>query len=470
MDEMGIFEDKGQSVEIKGQKEIKGMKMDISADRMNVSILKDVKFIRILWCDNANIIRAKAVYLNFPENLKYYVGISEAQQAIPVVYDEIIGESGLSPVGEVYLMADMSSFTSIPYSPGHGRAMGDMIKNGKTWSNCPRGFLKKMTSEAAKMNVSIKGAFENEFYLLKKTEEGISPVDNTPFASTYSMDLNKEIIEDIVNALIAQNIEVQQYYPESGPGQQEITIRYTDAIRACDNQIAFRETVRAIASKHGLIASFLPKIFQDKSGNGCHLHLSLWNENKNILGGPENKYGISKIGSQFIAGILHHLPALMAITTPISNSYRRIIPNCWSGAFQCWGIDNREAAIRVISEPDGTVKNFELKTLDASSNPYLAFGAVVAAGLDGIKCKMELENPIQENPENLQKESPADYKIRLLPSKLDEAISYLEKDKVILDAMGYKLSKAYIAVKKAELEVLGNLKLNEEVELLLEKY
>lgn len=470
MEEIDIFQDKEQPVDIEEQNEIKDMEKCISTNKRNVSVLKDVKFIRILWCDNANIIRGKAVYLNFPENLKYYVGISGAQQAIPVMYDGVIRESGLSPVGEVYIMADMSSFTSIPYSPGHGRVMGDMIKNGKTWNNCPRGFLKKMIQKAAKMNITIKGAFENEFYLLKKEDGDISPVDNTPFASTYSMDLNNEVIGNIVDALIAQNMEVQQYYPESGPGQQEITIGYTDAIGACDNQIAFRETVRAIASKHGLIASFLPKIFQDKSGNGCHLHLSLWNENKNILGDPENKYMISKKGSQFIAGILHHLPALMAITTPIPNSYRRIIPNSWSGAFQCWGIDNREAAIRIISEPDGTVKNFELKTLDASSNPYLAFGAVIAAGLDGIKNEMELEDPIQENPENQGKESGNGYKIPRLPSKLDEAINKLEKNKVILDAIGYDLSKAYIAVKKAELEVLGNLKLNEEVELLLEKY
>lgn len=140
MDEIDILQDQEQSVEIEEQKEIKGMEKCISTDKRNVSVLKDVKFIRILWCDNANIIRAKAVYLNFPENLKYYVGISEAQQAIPVMYDGVILESGLSPVGEVYLMADMSSFTSIPYSPGHGRAMGDMIKNGKTWSNCPQVF------------------------------------------------------------------------------------------------------------------------------------------------------------------------------------------------------------------------------------------------------------------------------------------------------------------------------------------
>lgn len=448
------------------------------------SIPSDIDFIRILWCDNANIIRAKSIYRNSSKDSNYYVGISQAQQGIPAVYDAVIEESGLSPVGEVQLKADLSSFTPIPYSPGHGRFMGNMIKNGKVWVHCPRGFLKKMVDKAAKMGFLVKGAFENEFYLLKKTEDGISPVDNTPFASTYSMDVNREIIDEIVKALILQGMEVQQYYPESGPGQQEITVKYTGALRACDNQIIFRETIRAIAGKYGLIASFLPKIFEDKPGNGCHLHLSLWKEGKNVLSDFENEYGISKIGNQFIAGILYHLPALMAITTPIPNSYQRIKPHYWSGAFRCWGIDNREAAIRVIREFDGWIKNFELKTVDASSNPYLAFGAVIAAGIDGIKQEMELEKPVQEDPGNILEE--IDYKIKSLPSKLENAIGELEKDRVIMDAMGEKLSKAYIAVKKAELEVIQNLnfdtpktkfsrviknfKLNEEVELLLEKY
>jgi glutamine synthetase len=430
----------------------------------------DIDFIRIIWCDNANIIRAKSIYKNSSEDSNYYVGISQAQQGVPAVYDAVIGESGLSPVGEVQLKADLSSFTPIPYSPGHGRFMGDMIKNGKVWDYCPRGFLKNMADKTAKLGFSVKGAFENEFYLLKKTEDGISPVDNTPFASTYSMDVNREIIDEIVKTLSLQGIEVQQYYPESGPGQQEITIKYTDAMGACDNQIVFRETVRAIAGKHGLISSFLPKIFKDKSGSGCHLHLSLWKEGRNILSDFENKYGISKIGSQFIAGILYHLPALMAITTPIPNSYGRIKPHYWSGAFGCWGIDNREAAIRVIREFDGEIKNFELKTVDASSNPYLAFGAVIAAGIDGIIQEMELEKPVQEDPGNILEENHKDYKINTLPSKLENAIGELEKDRIIMDAMGEKLSKAYIAVKKAELEDLKNLKPNEEVELLLEKY
>ena len=134
------------------------------------------------------------------------------------------------------------------------------------------------------------------------------------------MDINNTIIKDIIKAVrLRKGLQVEQYYPESVPGQQEITIKYTDALNACNNQIIFRETVKAIAYKHDNIASFLPKIFADKPGNGCHLHCSLWNNNKNLLSDSQSEYGISEIGRQFIAGIFTHLPALMAITTPIPN-------------------------------------------------------------------------------------------------------------------------------------------------------
>ncbi len=226
-------------------------------------------------------------------------------------------------------------------------------------------------------------AFENEFSLLHSSNNEIIPTDDTVFASTLGMDLNRKIIDAIADALVAQDMTVERYYPESAPGQHEISIRYAEALQAADNQIVFRETVRAVAIEHGLKASFLPKIFADKAGNGCHLHVSLWQEGKNITGDGSGK--LSSTALAFIAGILHHLPALMALTTPSTNSYRRIRPHFWSGAFAAWGYDNREGAVRVPSNPvPPSPTHFELKTSDASANPYLALGAVIFAGLDGI--------------------------------------------------------------------------------------
>jgi len=444
-------------------------------------------FIRVLWCDNANIIRAKAVCVHEIKDQEVSVGISRAQQGVPVMYDGVVAGCGLDPVGEINLKGDMSTLTPIPYAPGHARVMGDMFHEGKVWDNCPRGFLKKMINILQEEGLNVKAAFENEFYLLKHDDEKrdnkngknnkknsngvpIKPSEFTPFASSYSMDLNYHLISDIVEALIAQNITVQQYYPESGPGQHEITIMYSDALSAADNQIVYRETVKAIASKHDLQASFLPKIFPDTAGNGCHLHLSLWRDDVNILHDSESDYGLSEAGEQFIAGILYHLPSLAAITTPIPRSYRRIRPQMWSGAFKVWGFNNREAAIRVIREDDGRILHFEVKTVDASTNPYLALGAVISAGLDGIRKKMELPHPIQKDPANLSATEMNEMGVKLLPSNLKEALANLKKDKTILDALGEGLSRSYLAVKSAEYEALGKLSSEREVDLLLEKY
>jgi glutamine synthetase len=435
-------------------------------------VRSDATMLRIVWCDNANLIRGKSLYLDDDGALpsEPFVSISEAMQALPVMDDAPAEETGLIPVGEVRLTADLSSLVRLPYAPGQFRAIGDMLKEGAPWACCPRSFLKRMIARAQDLRLTIQGAFENEFYLLKSASGRLEPVDNTTFASTYAMDISAAVIEDIIQALTAQGITVEQYYPESGPGQHEITVRYASALQACDHQVMFRETVRAVAQKHGLRASFLPKIFSDKTGNGCHLHLSLWRDEANILSDDKATYRLSNGARHFIAGVVSHLPAIMALTSPLPNSFRRIQPSTWSGAFQCWGFDNKEAAIRVVVDPDQEVRHFELKTVDASANPYLAFGAIIAAGLDGITRRLELGDPIQLDPSRLSESELRKLKISALPPSARAALRFLEGDHVILDALGPELARAYIGVKKAELAALESLTLEQEVELLLEKY
>jgi glutamine synthetase len=285
------------------------------------------------------------------------------------------------------------------------------------------------------------------------------------------MDLHRQVIDEIAEALVEQGILVEQYYPKSGPGQQEISILYAKALSAADQQIAFRETIRAIALQHHLKASFLPKIFADKAGSGCHLHLSIWQDGQNLLPNPEAPGELSEIARRFIAGILHHLPGLMALTTPSTNSYRRIQPHYWSGAFRCWGMDNREAAVRVPSNPEEmSPTHFELKTVDASANPYLALGAVIAAGLDGVRHCFELGEPVTVDPGDLSESERSDRGIERLPINLGESIEQLSGDRVLLDALGAELAQAYLAVRKAEWEAMKDLELEEEVKLLLERY
>jgi glutamine synthetase len=328
-----------------------------------------------------------------------------------------------------------------------------------------------MVAQAQSEGLEVIAAFENEFYFLRQTPDGIVPADETVFASTLSMDLHQQVIDEIAEALVEQGMLVEQYYPESGPGQQEISILYTHALGAADQQIAFRETVRAIAFQHNLKASFLPKIFADKAGSGCHLHLSLWHEGQNLIPNLEAEGELSEVARRFVAGILHHLPALMALTTPSTNSYRRIRPHYWSGAFRCWGMDNREAAVRVPSNPEEiSPTHFELKTVDASANPYLALGAVIAAGLDGVRHCLELGEAVAVDPGHMTEAERSTRSIDLLPTNLGESIEQLSNDRVLLDALGPELAQAYLAVRKAEWEAMKDLQLEEEVKLLLERY
>ncbi|WAL61430.1 glutamine synthetase family protein [Thermocoleostomius sinensis] len=434
---------------------------------------QQIEFVRVLWCDNANVIRAKAFHTRFlSEHQSHGVSISIAQQAIPVMYDAVASGSGLGPVGEAWLVPDWSTLRALPYAPGHARVIGNLVKDSQPWSLCPRGFLKRTIAQALEHGLDIMAAFENEFYLLKINSEGeIRPTDNTVFASTLSMDLNQSVIDAISEALITQGLPIERYYPESGGGQHELSIRYTHALQCADWQIAFRETVRGVALQHNLRSSFLPKLFADQAGSGCHLHLSLWQNGENLLPDREHPGQLSTIGRSFVAGILHHLPALMAITTPSVNSYRRLQPHCWSGAFRSWGYDNREAAVRIPSNPSlPSPTHIELKTVDATSNPYLALGAVIAAGLDGIQQGLDPGEPVPLDPGHLPEAERQSRSIDRLPETLAVAIEQFRQNQTLIHALGSDLTQAFLAVRQAEWEYLKDFTLEEEVRLLLERY
>jgi glutamine synthetase len=434
-----------------------------------------IKFVRILWCDNANVIRAKAAHIDFLEDyITNGVGITVAQQALPVMYDAVVADTGLGPVGEVRLMPDWSTMTILPYAEGHAQVLSDMVisETGKVWEHCPRGFLRRQIKKLAEKGLDIQAAFENEFFLLRRNAEGIlEPSDDTVFSATGSMNIHCAFINELCDALIAQGVAVEGYYPESGPGQQEVNVRYAAAMQSADHQIIYRETVRGVASRHGVIASFLPKIFEDKAGSGCHLNFSLWRKGANISGDAQQTDGISREAGAFIAGVLAHLPALAAITIPSKTSYRRIRPHFWAGAFRAWGHQNREAAVRVCKNPQGTRANrFEFKTADATANPYLALGALIAAGLDGIQRSLDLPAEVTVDPGLIAESERTAKGIDLLPQNLGEALDALGKDEVLLEAMGAALAKSFVAVRHCEWEALKDMDLNEEVALLAERY
>jgi len=434
-----------------------------------------IKFVRIIWCDNANVIRAKAAHVDYLEDaIDNGIGITMAQMALPVMYDSVVAATGLGPVGEVRLMPDWSTLVFPPYAAGHAQVLSDMVisATGRVWEHCPRGFLKRQIRLLEEAGLKLKAVFENEFFLLHKEADGsLTPADNTVFAATGSMNIHGAFISDLTDALTAQGLEVEGYYPESGPGQQEVNIRCAEAAQAADRQIIYRETVRGVATQHGLVASFLPKILEDKAGSGCHLNFSLWRGNKNISGDPQQATGISPEAGAFISGVLEHLPALTALTIPSKTSYRRIRPHFWAGAFRSWGHQNREAAVRVCKNKAGTeAGRFELKTVDATANPYMALGALIAAGLDGLRRNLALPEEVAVDPGLIAEDQRRAKGIDLLPQNLGQALDALGEDNVLLEAMGEQLTGSYMAVRRYEWENLKDLTLEEEVALLAERY
>ena len=213
------------------------------------------------------------------------------------------------------------------------------------------------------------------------------------------------------------------------------------------------------------------KIFEDKAGSGCHLNFSFWREGENISGDPQQSNGISNEAGAFIAGVLDHLPALCAITIPSINSYRRIRPHFWAGAFRAWGTQNREAAVRICKNQEGTsASRIEYKISDASANPYIALGALIAAGLDGLQRSLKLPEEVTQDPGLIPEADRNAKGIDLLPQNLSEAIDALRKDEVLLEALGEALATSFIAVRQKEWEKLKDKSLEEEVNLLVERY
>lgn len=432
-----------------------------------------IRWVRFIWSDNAGLIRAKAVHTAFLDDFLKGdgVGIAAAQQGLPVMYDAPSAGSGLTPAGEVHMRADWATFQPLPYAPGHARVLTDIFDGDEPWGHCPRTCLRRAIARAGERGLRFMAAFENEFYLLQPEEDGWAPADPTVFGQTFALDRAAAVIDEISAALEAQGVVPEMLYSESGSGQFEIPVRYTDALAAADQQIVFRETVRAVAPQHGLVASFVPKIFADKAGSGAHLHLSLWQDDRNLISDPQDANTVSSEATAFTAGILHHLPALMAVTTPSTNSFKRIRPRFWCGAYTCWGYGNREAAVRVPQPPAGRpISNLELKTVDPSCNPYLALGAAIIAGLDGLEKGLSPGEPVQMDPADLSEEEREARGIRRLPENLGQAIQALEQDQVLLGALGPNLAQSYLAVRRAEWEAMKDLSHEEEVRLLLERY
>jgi glutamine synthetase len=320
---------------------------------------------------------------------------------------------------------------------------------------CQRCFLKRMEERLAERGARLEVAFENEFSLATQVDGQFVPIDSGLCFSTISATAAQDYLDDLAAALEAQGIVLEQYYSELGHGQHEISTGHAPALQAADEQILTRETIRGVAPRHGLVASLAPKPWPENAGNGGHIHFSLWDAegDRNRFHDASAPDRLSAEARSFIAGVLEHLPALCGLTAPSFNSYHRILPQYWAGAFVCWGHDNREAPVRVPSvfwEMEEASTNVELKAADASSNPYLAVGGLIAAGLDGIERGFEPPEPVEVDPATIDEQERAQRGIVRLPATQEEALNALAADETLTGALGPILAQSYLAVRRSE--------------------
>ena len=421
-----------------------------------------VQLVFFIYCDNGGTSRGKAAQIkDLRRRMNGGINLTVGMQAVGEG-DSIVEVSGMGPVGEVRMVPDPNTFTVLPWAPKRAMMMVDLVRlDHKPWEACPRDFLKRMNARAAERGLSLKASFEGEWYLAKKEGDKFIPADESSAFSGIGMTAVQPVIDDIVDAMMQEGLQVELYLPESGDGQHEIAIRYADALRAADNQMMYRETVRNVAWQHGYYASFAPKPFPEQAGSGAHLHFSVWDlegEN-NLFYESDVPYALSETGWMFLGGVLEHLPALAALTCPSFNSYRRLVPGAWAAAYVTYGPDNRDSAVRIPSAMWGherTSVNMELKVSDASANPYISIGGLIAAGIDGI------ERGLRPKPQHLldhnRRMSPEEIRERghqRLPTNLGEAIEALETDQVLLDALGPSLAESYLAVRRGEWELFS---------------
>jgi len=421
---------------------------------------RNIRLARVVYAGPDGIIRGKAFR---PHQLRQVfdagIGLTKAQTSVTAL-DQLPRESAYQPVGEVRMRPDWSTLQSLPYLPGHARVLADLnTLDGQPWELCPRNALKDAVSEVGKRGLRIEVAFENEFTIYRKEDGQWLPIDDLNCFSSAAMDLASDIVLPTVDALEAQGVIVEKYFPEAGPGQQEIPVQHRTGVAAADQQVVFRETVRGVAYTKDYRASFMPKPAADAAGNGCHIHLSVWDEQtqRNLFYDRAGEFELSETGRQFIAGVLVHLPGLLALTAPTTNSYRRFAERCWSSCYVCWGPDNREATVRVASSFRGqeeSTLNLEYKPADPTCNPYLALAGIIWAGLHGIDQQMDPGPPALTDPALMSAAERESAGYAAYPADLASSVTALENDVFLRERLGESRVTDYVTMKRAEIAAI----------------
>jgi glutamine synthetase len=410
----------------------------------------------------AGVTLVKCVPLHrFEEAVRFGIGLSPVFSVF-LVDDSITSSPHLGgPTGDTRLMPDPEAAVALAASPGWALAPVDQRdQEGEVYPACARTFAKRMLERLAGRGLELRGSFEVEFFLGVREPPGSGgnrdpvPAHRGPAYSAIVLADVEPFATELARALEAQGTGVMQFHPEYSTGQLEVSVPHVAGIAVADANLVLRQTVRAVARVQGLAASFAPVVFAGLVGNGAHLHLSLWNRSgRNLFNGGRGPEGMTGEAEAFTAGILASMPALTAVTCPSVVSYQRLQPHRWSGPWACWGRENREAAIRFVTGMVGSragAANLEVKAMDPAANPYLALGAIVAAGIDGIERSLTLPEAVVDDPASIAAARRRSLGIRQLPSSLGDAIKELEGSSLLRDAMGDVLFDAFLATRRGE--------------------
>jgi len=426
-----------------------------------------VTMVALCWVDNAGIARAKTIPLGRLERAAGWgVGMSPVFDVF-LVNDAITTSPHIGgPGGDLRLIPDLDRLTVLAGQPGWAWApVSRYTQEGRVYAGCQRSFARRMADQARDRGLELQMAFEIE-WALGTERGGLDWADEAAFrpacsGPAYGMTRVVELSDygrEVVGALERQGITVEQFHPEYAAGQLEISVAAADPVGAADDSVLVRETIRAVSARHGYRASFAPSVVAGSVGNGGHVHLSLWRDGQNLLAGGPGRHGLTAEGEAFAGGILQRLPALTAVGAPSVASYLRLVPSHWAGVFQCWGRENREAALRLVTGSAGEQDaraNIEIKCFDLAANPYLAAGALIAAGLAGVESGAVLPPETDGDPAGLSPDQITGRGLRRLPQTLGEAFDCLERDAVLRSAMGEPLAEAFLAVRRGEAEAFA---------------
>lgn len=424
-----------------------------------------VSAVAVTWVDNSGITRVKGVPVARLERAAAWgVGMSPCFDTFLLDDSSVSAPGAGGPIGDLRLMPDLDRITPLAAQPGWAWVPADRYRqDGAVHPLDARSLARREVERLAADGYAVRAAFEVEWCVSQGGGDEFVPACSGPAYSMTRLVEQSDYLTTLIDALRTQGVAVDQVHPEYAAGQYELSVAAEDPVGAADTLVLVRETIRAVSAGFGLRATFSPKVVAGGVGNGGHVHLSLWSadaddQSSNLMAGGDGRHGLTADGEAFAGGVLGHLPALLVLGAPAVASYLRLIPSHWAGAFACWGLENREAALRFVAGSPGdaaNAANLEIKCFDLAANPYLLIAALLATGRAGLAASAKLPDPVDVDPATLSAEEAAGRGIKPLPSSLDGAVAAFEADDVLSEAFGTLFVSTVAAVRRGEVALFA---------------